>query len=239
MNSRRWLTGGLALLLIWSASACNYKAHFQRSAQDYSSRTHHDPKMRSVRSYGSTTRNPKQHDNRYFDYDSKLSYKVSTIPGVSSAIVMVTDKNAYAAILTDWSATGTKARGGPRTKEQDNTGTTDGVYNNDTGSPRWSYRKAATPYNSYFSHKDPSDISSELKQVIGETIRRTSGQKYAEVHISANQEFVNQLLEFAKADWGHRPLEPLLPEFNKLVKYIFAGGNEVPVPLYELGAEGT
>jgi len=230
---RRWLVCGVALAIACAASGCNYKAHFQRSAYDYSSRAHHDPKMQTARSYGSTTRDPKQHENRYFKYDSKLSYKVRALPGVSSAIVMVTDKNAYVAILTDWSATGTKSHGGPMTKEQDNSGTTDGVYNNDTGSSKWSYRQMVSPYNSYFSHKDPSDLSTELRQVIGDTVRRASGQKYSEVHISANQEFVNQLLEFAKADWAQRPLKPLLPDFNRLVQYTFGGGNEVPVPLYE------
>lgn len=118
------------------------------------------------------TANPKQHENRYFEFSSSLSNKVASLPGINTALVFVTDKNAYVAIMTDWSATGTKANGGPRSKEQDNTGTTEGVYNVSNGSSKWDNRQVATPYNSYFTHKDPSDLSSELRQVIGTTVRK-------------------------------------------------------------------
>ncbi len=213
-------------------TACNYVSHYQKSANDYASRASNDPKMMHVRSYGSLSADPKQHDNRYFEYSSALSNKVASIPGINTALVFLTDKNAYVAILTDWTATGTKARGGPRTREQDNTGTTEGVYNVSNGSPKWNNREVATPYNSYFSHKDYTDLSTELRQVIGDTVR-TGFPRAQEVHISANREFVNQSLEFAKVAWLKKPLSPLTTDFNALVKYIFGQGNAVPLPLYE------
>lgn len=188
--------------------------------------------MTHVRSYGSTSTNPNQHKNHYFEYSSVLSNKIAALPGINTALVFLTDKNAYVAILTDWTATGTKARGGARSKEQDNTGTTDGVYNIDTGSSKWDNRQVATPYNSYFTHKDVSDLSKELRQVIGDTLRR-SLPHVQEVHISANREFVNQSLEFAKVAWAKKPLNPLTEDFNRLVQYIFGQGNDIPLPLYE------
>jgi hypothetical protein len=224
--------------ILLGTTACNYKGYYQKSTQDYASRASNDPKMIHIRSYGSLTSDLRQHDNKYFEYSSVLSNKVASLPGVDTALVFLTDKNAYVGLLTDWSATGTNAHGGSAKREQTNTGTTEGVYNVDNGSSSWDLRKVATPYNSYFSHKDSSDLSSEFRQVVGDTIRNNH-QKAEEVHISANMEFVNQLLEFAKASWAHKPLAPLTPEFNKLVQYVFGMGNAVPLPLYETGVDGS
>jgi len=227
---RSCLLAGIALALVL-LSACNYKSYFQKSNQDYASRAANDPKMSQARSFGSRTNDPNQHENRYFEYSSALSNKVAALPGINTALVFVTDKNAYAAILTDWSATGTEATGGPHSHEQDNTGTTEGVYNVNTGSSKWDNRQVATPYNSYFTHKDPSSLSSELRQVIGTTIRNAF-PRAQEVHISANREFVNQSLEYAKQAWLKKPLSPLTKDFNTLVRYTFGMGEEIPVPLY-------
>lgn len=232
MSARRsFALIGAALMLVL-LTACNYKSYYQKSGHDYASRAANDPKMSHVRSYGSLSANPRQHENQYFEYSSALSNKIAALPGINTAFVFLTDKNAYAAIMTDWTATGTKARGGARTKEQDNTGTTDGVYNIDTGSSKWDNREVATPYNSYFTHKDYVDISTELRQVIGDTLRR-SLPHVQEVHISANREFVNQSLQFAKVAWAKKSLTPLMNDFNTLVQYIFGQGNAVPLPLYE------
>lgn len=225
---RRLSALAAAAVLLSALSACNYKGHFQKSNYDYASRAANDPKMMHVRSHGGWTGDPKQHDNKYFEYSSALSNKVASLPGINTAIVFLTDKNAYVAVMTDWSATGARAHGGK--EEQDNTGTTEGVYNVSNGSSKWDNRQVATPYNSYFTHKDYMDISTELRQVIGNTVRDMH-QRVEEVHVSANREFVNQSLEFAKVAWQNKPLSGLTPRFNTLVKYIFANGHEIPLPL--------
>jgi hypothetical protein len=232
MPARRpYVLIGVALML-GLLTACNYTSHYQKSDHDYASRKVNDPKMMRVRSYGSINANPKQHENRYFEYSSVISNKVATLPGINTALVFLTDKNAYVGILTDWSATGTKARGGAKSWEQDNTGTTEGVYNVSNGSSKWNNRQVATPYNSYFSTKDYTGLSTELRQVIGDTVR-ASFQRAQEVHISSNREFVNQSLEFAKVAWAKKALDPLTNDFNTLVQYTFGQGNKVPLPLYE------
>jgi len=219
------------VLMIGLLASCNYKSYFQKSSQDYASRAENDPKMSQMRSYGSFTADPKQHDNRYFEYSSALSNKVAALPGINSALVFVTDKNAYVGILTDWTATGTEGTGGGQSHEQDNSGTTEGVYNVSNGNPKWDNRQVATPYNSYFTHKDSSDLSSELKQVIGTTIRKQFS-RVQEVHISANREFNNQAVEFAKVAWLKKPLTPLTGDFNTLVQYTFGTGEKIPLPIY-------
>ncbi|MCD9020549.1 hypothetical protein [Cohnella silvisoli] len=230
MSARRWCAIIGVALMLGLLTACNYKSHYQKSTNDYASRAANDPKMMRVRSYGSLTADPKQHENRYFEYSATLSNKVAALPGINTALVFLTDKNAYVGILTDWTATGTKARGGAKTREQDNTGTTEGVYNVSNGSPQWDNRQVATPYNSYFTHKDYFDLSTELRQVIGDTVRN-SFPRAQEVHISANREFVNQSLEFAKAAWLKKSLTPLTKDFNALVQYTFGRGNAVPLPI--------
>jgi len=236
MNAlRRGRAGAVAAAAIAAAVAlggCNYTEYFQKSTHDYGSREPGDPKMSRSVAHGPTASDDSgkdRHDNRYFAYSSRLSYEVSRLPGVAGAIVMLTDRNAYVGLLTDWSATGTKSRGGTDTFEQDNTGTTEGVYNVDNGDSTWNNREMATPYNSFFTHRRISDLSPELRQVIGDTIRKRHPE-VREVHISANREFVNQLVEYAKADWSGKPLAPLVPGFNKLVNYTFGGGTEIPIP---------
>ncbi|RUS46720.1 hypothetical protein [Cohnella sp. AR92] len=232
---RRLLLLGLGFVLVMGLAACgSYTAKFQKSSKDYSSREPNDPKVDHVQSYGTLTAKTQQssHDNRYFKYSSQTSYDVRGLPGVNSAIVMLTDKNAYVGIMTDWTATGTKSHGGASTREQDNSGTTEGVYNVDTGGKTPVYREMVTPYNSYFSHKDVSDLSSEFRQKIGDTVRKDN-PGLNEVFISANREFVNQLLLFARASWSGQPTEPLTGDFNTLVKYIFSQGEAIPLPLQD------
>lgn len=221
-----------ALVLFSCLAACNYQDYHSKSLEDYGSRQSDDPKMTRVRSFGSLSANPAQHDNEYFEYSADLSRKVSELPGIYTALVFVTDRNAYVGIMTDWSATGTKSRGGRELREQDNTGTMEGVYNVQNGSSKWDNRQLATPYNSYFTHKDVSDLSSELRQTIGDVVRQ-SHPTVQEVHVSGNREFVNQLVEYAKLSWAGRPLSEVTPQFNQLVRYIFGLGHEIPVPLYE------
>ena len=227
------LTAGA--VLVFSLSACNYRGYHQKSSgYDYGSRSTDDPKMTQMRSHGSYTSDPRQHDNRYFEYSNALSRQISALPGVASAMVFLTDRNAYVGLMTDWSATGAKSRGNAPV-EQQNGGTMEGVYNVDNGRTSSDYRNFAGSHNSYFTHKDVSDLSSKLRQTIADEIRR-GHPRVSEVHISANREYVNQLVEFAKEAWAGRPLAPLTADFNRLVQYVFGMGAEIPLPLYERGA---
>ncbi|OBZ13655.1 MULTISPECIES: YhcN/YlaJ family sporulation lipoprotein [Bacillales] len=222
----------LSAIVLSTAAGCNYKEFAQNSDTDYGSRQVNDPKMLGGKSYGPTSNNPHQHDNAFFEYSSVISRKVSDLNGVASAIVMLTDKNAYVALMLDWTAVGTRNHGGKT--EQDNTGTNEGVYNHDTGSPYGNSRVLVSPYNSYFSVNDINDLSDELKQTVALRVRELA-PTVQEVHISANMEFVNYFNEFAKEAWGGRSLMPWVDSFNKIVKYHFAGGKEMPAPITQPG----
>lgn len=229
----RFLTLLTALTLsIVAMTGCNYERHVQNSTFDYGSKSKGDPKMLGSRMYGTMGTMPGQHDNRWFEYSSLLSNDVSSINGVANALVMLTDKNAYVAITTDWTAVGTRKSGGKGTREQNNSGSTQGVYNAKTGSPYWDNKQVATPYNSYLTVNDHNQLSGEFKQTIAVHVRKLA-PAVQEVHISANKEFNNQLLQYAQEAWAGHSLTPWLPSFNNLVKHQFAGGNDIPAPIIE------
>jgi len=213
---------------------CNYEQLVQQSDYDYGSRKPGDPKMIGAKAYGSMTGNAHQHDNAFFEYSSILSNKMSSLNGVASSIVMLTDKNAYVALMLDWTAVGTKGSSG--TEEQNNTGANTGVYNFDNGSPYGNGRVLVSPYNSYFSVNDHNELSPELKQTAAKLVRNYV-PSVQEVHISANMEFVNYFNEYAKEAWGGRSLTPWIDSFNTVVKYHFAGGKVMPEPITNPGQQ--
>jgi hypothetical protein len=217
-------------LTAMTLTSCNYERKVQNSTFDYGTKKKGDPKMLGSKMYGTTSNIPGQHDNHWLEYSSLLSTDVSNINGVAAAIVILTDKNAYAAISTDWTATGTRKTGGHGTREQDNSGSTEGVYNVDNGSPYWNNQRIVSPYNSQLSINDHNEISSELKQTIAVHIRRLA-PTVQEVHISANKEFSNHIIQYAQEAWAGRSLTPWLSSFNKLVKHQFVGGDDVPEPI--------
>lgn len=235
-RAMRYRTTAILLSVIIALAAttgCNYVRRVQDSDLDYGSRQKGDPKTIGSKMYGSTTNDPRQHDNRYFEYSRALSSEVAKLNGVATSVVMLTDKNAYVGLVLDWTAVGTLRSGGRASREQNNTGMNEGVYNADTGSSYWDNRKMVTPYNSYFSVNDLNQISGELKQSVAVIVRRLA-PAVEEVHISANMDFVNELVEYAKESWAGRPLEPYTEAFNRLVKYQFAGVGDVPAPLQRI-----
>ncbi|WP_341281265.1 YhcN/YlaJ family sporulation lipoprotein [Paenibacillus sp. FSL H8-0537] len=217
-----------AALLVSSSTACNYEQRVQNSDYDYGSRKAGDPKMLGSKMYGTTTSNPHQHDNAFFEYSNTLSKKVTDLNGVASANVMLTDKNAYVGIVLDWTAVGTRGAGGNR--EQLNGGQPEDAYNTSRVSPLEDNRLLVRPYQSYFSVNDHNELSPELKQTIAKRIRELAPM-VQEVHISANMDFVNQMNDYAVESWGGRPLTPHVDAFNTLVKYQFIGGKEMPKPI--------
>lgn len=231
---RRWAYMLLAAGILVTAPGCNYKQLVQQSTQDYGSRKPGDPKALGARAYGPLSANPDQHDNAFFEYSSALSRKISDLDGISSAFVMLTDKNAYVGLVLDWTAVGTKGTGG--TDEQNNSGMTEGIYNADTGNNFGNNRVLVTPYNSYYSVNDHHNLSHELKQTVALAVRDLA-PAVQEVHISANMELVNYFGEFAKEAWGGRPLSPWTDAFNTVVQYHFGGGNVMPEPITQPGQD--
>jgi hypothetical protein len=214
-------TFSTTLLILSMLCGCqsSYTKQFQTSEDNYGSRTGSELQINEGnRMYGPTIMGGKNHHNKKLSYSQDLSAALSDMSGIFTGIVMETNKNAYAAIIFDNSATGTKGQGTP--DESDHTGTTRGMYDTFTGNQYADPNEIATGINSYYTEKDPHRLSSLLKQRIADTLRKQN-PRLLEVYISANREFVNQMNVYYIESQRGVDLNGYLEDFNKLVSVHF------------------
>jgi YhcN/YlaJ family sporulation lipoprotein len=193
---------------------------FESSSSDYGSRhPHSSPRMlQGNQLYGASSLSGNHHENKKLEYSTELSTALSDMNGVYSGLVMVTDKNAYAAFMFDNSATGSKGRGTPR--ESNYIGSTRGMYDTRTGNQTADPNQIATGINTYFTEKSPANLSSEFKQQIALTLREKNPQ-LEEVYITANRDFINQMNVYYTESMHGVDLNHYLNDFNELVKQHF------------------
>jgi hypothetical protein len=159
------------------------------------------------------------HNNTKLRYSRELSGMLANVPGVRSAIVMLTEKNAYAAILIDDSVNGTL--GTKSKQETNNAGTSIGTYDPDTLNQSVENWRLATGINNYRTVQNHEGISAPFKQKIATTLRAANPLIY-EVFISANRDFVNQLNAYAiESGWGEKTLESRINAFNGTANRLF------------------
>jgi hypothetical protein len=164
------------------------------------------------------------HDNKQLEFSQFLSNQVTALNGVNTAIIMVTDQNAYVAIQIDHSAVGTK--GGKR--ETNNAGTNNGLYN-----PHAPHTDSMDPsklnigVNNYETAKDHDQLSHRFKQRIAEKIRYLE-PRLMDVYISANRDFLNEMNSYAQESWRGNSLMPKLASFNQTVTQIFGTNQIIP-----------
>lgn len=233
MTLRLRLQMGLALLcLILSIpllSSCEspYTKKFQKGPTNYGSREGHEQhRLDGKLAYGLTIPGGGNHNNRKLNYNKEVSLALSDMPGVFVAIVMETDRNAYAAVVYDGTGTGTKSNG-HRDNETDNTGESRGMYDTYTGNTYADPNKIVTGINGYFTAVDEEDLSKLFKQTLAIEIRKHN-PKLKEVHISANRDFINQMNVYLNEWRNGVDLNRYLEDFNALVKKLFG---ETPTSL--------
>lgn len=199
--------------------ACSYKKKFESSPNDYGSRQNEKGNdIKGSRLYGLQIRGGDNHNNKKLYYSQELSNVVAGLEGVAASIVMLTDKNAYAAVVINATATGIMGSGNLR--ETDNTGTTRGMYNTFTGSSYADPNKLATGTNSYSTIYDHEKLSSEFRQRIAKAIRKQKPQ-VLEVHISANRDFINQMNVYSMDAKNGASLQGYVDQFNKQAEHYF------------------
>jgi YhcN/YlaJ family sporulation lipoprotein len=199
----------------------NYGA---RNANNYGSKRHLPPEGEGSTAYGSHANGSGIHGNTRLVYSQKLSNEVGSLYGVNSAFVFLTDTSAYAAVLIDNTATGT--RGGKSTRETNNSGTGLGRYNPHNFGQRAERGKIATGFNNYYTVEDHQNLSHAFKQLIAETIRRSHPPVH-NVYISANRDFINRMNLYAIESWKGNPIDGYVGEFNVLANRVF-GAAELP-----------
>ncbi|MNI73825.1 Sporulation lipoprotein [compost metagenome] len=146
------------------------------------------------------------------------------LDGVNTAIVMVTNENAYVAIMIDSTATGTKGS----KQETNNAGTDTGIYNpynpDSDSMPPHVLNSGVNNYETSMYH---DKLSHRFKQTIAQKIR-TQRPDLLDVYISANRDFINAMNHFAIVNWKGLSLQNELPQFNQTVTQIFGTEQQLP-----------
>lgn len=196
----------------------------KRNDTNYSSKSSESRLDQGPRAYGSELNGLLVHRNVTLAYDERISAAVTDIPGVAQAYVMVTESNAYGAILTDHTATGTSGGNASR-YETDNTGTQEGYYNgaNKDRTVR-DPDMIASGKNSWDTVRDHEDLSHPFKQTIALKIRELRPQ-VKDVFISANRDFVNRVNKLSQEQWMGQSLNGYVQEFNAICDQIFTYPN--------------
>lgn len=219
---KRFVYGTAALLLAAAVAGCsrqgnytdtsainNYAAHRGDETSD-TTRAYQTQQL-----YGNVI-----HDNSHLYYNQYLSDQISAMYGIRTAIVMTTDKYAYAAILLDSSGNGTYGNNDARS-ESNQYGTVRGLFN--AGAPQHDGAPAnqiAHGANGYVTVQNHNDLSHGVKQKIAQKIRQLQ-PALLDVYISANRDFINTMTSMAQESWKGNSLDPYVGRFNKLVTDVF------------------
>ncbi|WJH36510.1 hypothetical protein N6H14_12550 [Paenibacillus sp. CC-CFT747] len=115
--SRILMAGASALLLTGLCGCSDGEAKGKRGIPSYGVRSNSNYSSTrgsvpdtGMKLYGAGTGQTVIHANKRLVYSQVLSDKVANVNGINTAFVVLTETNAYAAILIDHTATGTRGR---------------------------------------------------------------------------------------------------------------------------------
>ena len=204
-------------LLCCSACSYVYEKEFEKSGSDLGSRNGMD-QITEEKNYTIQSKGLKNlHQFKEMTFSPTTAREISKIKGVYISYVVLTDRDAYVAIVTDNSATGTKGRGNIK---KDNSGTSEGVYDGKYGNYYVDPRNVVTDTNSMYTIPDPKDISNKLKYRIAKKVKALN-PNVSEVFISANRDFINHLNVYYLETIRGKKLDPYVDEFKTMVKSHF------------------
>jgi len=224
------VAAGLAVGLLGTAAGCgsyydyqsdnNFASQRKKNGQAGQAEEIRSRSYQTTQQYGTV-----EHNNTKLEISQPLIELVQAMDGVNSAIVALTDRYAYVAVLLDNAASGTKGSGAKR--EVDNRGTSLGMYDPIAGNAPRDSNQVATGTNNYETVERPEDLSHAFKQKIADNIRKACPE-VQDVFISANRDFVNQMYLYARESWKGQPLDSYLTQFNEMVTKHFGTGPTHP-----------
>ena len=189
-----------------------YTKQYEQSVYDYGSRQKGDDKpVEGPQAYGKQIKGKHNHDNREYHYSKETSYFIGDLPGISQAYVFITDRNAYVGILLDDTASGLY-RGEDRTEDLTDYTRYPKTQNTHPADPR----RLAIGFDNPSTVEDHRNLSHELKQTIAVNIRIMHPQ-LLEVYISANQNYLNTLVQYSQDGGSAKGKHIKLHSFNAMV----------------------
>jgi spore cortex protein len=131
--------------------------------------------------------------------------RITELEGVESATVIVTDQNAYAAVVLEGDNT---VNNTDNTDNTDNNGNTDG-------------KAAGTDTNNVNNHNSPDQVlSSDLENKIAEKVREAN-ENIRNVYVSLNPDFVERMTGYQERINRGEPVEGFFDEFSEAVQRVF------------------
>lgn len=225
MRTLRSISVAAIMMLCLIVTGC-FSWYDYNSANNYGSKRDM-PRQDTSRAYQTQQQYaPVTHQVSKLELNQHLSDQVAAMDGVSSAIVMMGDNNAYTAITIDMTATGTRG-GDVRGTETNNYGIVKGLYNpytpeNDYADPNQLITGSGAETEMHHEH-----LSHLFKQKIAEKIRSLQ-PSVTDVYISANRKVVNEFNRIAQESWQGRSLEPYRPQFIQLMELTFGTAPTIP-----------
>lgn len=161
-----------------------------------------------------------EHDNRDVEVSDEIAEQIADMSEVRSANVLVTNRNAYIAVVLDDDNNNTQngtTRSG--TNGQRNNGNNIGTNNaNNTGTQ-------GRNNNGMDMNMQGEDVSSQLKDQITDEVQRLK-PNVRNVYISANPDFTDRVSGYMDEIDQGRPVRGLIDEFNTMVRRMFPDNNQ-------------
>ncbi|QUW22064.1 YhcN/YlaJ family sporulation lipoprotein [Sporosarcina sp. Marseille-Q4063] len=190
-----------AMLLSLSLMGCNFNKDKNNNATDTAD-TNVDQ----------GTEDNANNDNNNGDTNLEVAQdaadRITELDGVESATVIVTDQNAYAAVVLDGDTT-------DESGNNDNNDDTASNENNDTDTG--TDTDTDTDTNNDNANQE---LSSDLENKIAEKVKEAN-DNIENVYVSLNPDFVDRMTDYAdKIDQGE-PVEGFFEEFSEAVQRVF------------------
>lgn len=200
----------IAFALLLPACSNYYKEQFDQSGSNLGQRDEADMRaLNETRAYGYTHKG-KHHQNKTMHLSVDTGTKLTEMEGIHMAHVLITDQNAYVALVLDLSATGTLESGTPHT-----------MFGGDrSGRPFVKNGEVKTEIDAPFTTPDEKNISSKLKQKVALKVRELNPH-VVEVFISANEEFNTLLGKYHRLQWFGESLDSHVQQFNDSIERFF------------------
>lgn len=170
------------------------------------------------------------HNNTRMEISEDIAKAVADMAEVESANVLLTDKNAYVAVVLDngrgYGKTGPQSGAGDFHDEA--AGSQNRVYGDHPANNRLSEREGTTDR---MGRRGPAagagedGVTDEIKEKISQKVRAMKPD-VRNVYVSANPDFVQRLRGYADRAESGAPLRGLIIEFNTAVERLFPDDGE-------------
>ncbi len=161
------------------------------------------------------------HNNTRIEVSQKIASRIAAMPEVDSANVLLTDRNAYVAVVLEDGMTGTTNNTGRATAPgRANIGGSGIVGRDDrSATPRW-FNRDRNDIGARENTVLDNDVSAALKARIAAKVKSLKPD-VRNVFVSANPDFVSRVNGYVDELRMGRPVRGFIRQFNELVDRIF------------------